>query len=52
MYFYAHTMGIKFDPDMIPVLLQKTRTLYDKSVPPDSAVNCKDCRVLEELQSL
>ncbi len=21
MYFYAHTMGIKFDPDMIPILL-------------------------------
>ena len=49
MYFYAHTMGIKFDPYMIPELLQKAREIYDKSVPTDSAVNCKDCRILKEL---
>ncbi|KKM08896.1 hypothetical protein LCGC14_1723290 [marine sediment metagenome] len=30
MYFYSHTMGIKFDPDMIPILLQKVREVYDK----------------------
>ena len=45
MYFYAHTMGIKFDPDMVPELLQKAREIYDKSVPPDPAINCKDCRM-------
>ncbi len=52
MYFYSHTMGIKFDPDMIPVLLQKAREIYDKSVPPDPAVDCKDCRILEELENV
>ncbi len=28
--FLFHTMGIKFDPDMIPILLQKVREVYDK----------------------
>ena len=52
MYFYAHTMGIKFDPDMIPVLLQKARQLYDKLSPPDPVVDFKDCRTVEELKNV
>ncbi len=37
MYFYAHTIGIKFDPDIIPGLPQKAREIYDKSVLPDGS---------------
>jgi len=47
MYFYAHTMGIKFDPDMIPQLLQKAREIYDKSVPPGPNSDCQYCRILD-----
>ncbi len=42
-------MGIKFDPDMIPELLQKAREIYDVLTPPDPAADCKDCRILKEL---
>jgi len=51
MYFYAHTMGLKYDPDMIPQLLQKAREIYDKSVPLDPNSDCQDCRILKELKN-
>ena len=43
MGFSAHIHKVKLEPDLIPSLLVKARTIYELGRPPDGRAGCHDC---------
>ena len=49
MPFWGKILQLDLKTDIIPGLFSKVRNLYEKSSPPQSKEECKDCRLLENL---
>ena len=52
MEFSAHIVPVRLAPDVVPVLLQRVREIFDLTRPPESSQGCKDCVLLENLLSV
>lgn len=52
MKFVAKVLPVALEPDKIPPLLARVRTIFDLPFPPSGRAGCKDCRLLDGLVEL
>ncbi len=51
MNFFAHVLKVERNKELLPLLLERARQIYNVPTPPDSLNGCKDCQILDRVLS-